>query len=123
MELGPCGLFTILLIISVFAVLDPPGPLNENYPDPSYYGTRYLDFDAERNDTVAFYFSNFYTIGLDESLWIADPYEHTVKRVRPGSFSFPQGIIDLIAGQPNKFGNRACYASELHAGRDLKVLV
>ena len=98
MELGPFGLVIILLLISAIAILDPPGIDNENYPDPSYYGSRYLDFDAERNDTVAFYFSNFYSIGLDESLWIADPYEHTVKRVRPSSFSFPQGIIDLIGG-------------------------
>ena len=86
MELGPCGLFAILLLMSAVAILDPPGLNNDNYPDPDYYGTRYLDFDAERNDTVAFYFSNQYTIGTDESLWIADPHEHTVKRVRPGNF-------------------------------------
>ena len=122
MELGPCGLFAILLLISAVAILDPPGLNNDNYPDPSYYGTRYLDFDAERNDTVAFYFSNFYSIGSDESLWIADPHEHTVKRVRPGNFLFPQGTIDLIAGQPNKAGNRLSDANSALFNRPMSVV-
>jgi hypothetical protein len=112
----------VLLFSVVCQEISEPGEGNANYLNPDYRGSRYLDFNPENESTVAFYFSSMYSIGQDENLWIADPHEHTVKRVTPDNFEFPLGTFDLISGRPGIAGNRLSDANSALFNRPMSVV-